>query len=201
MQEEVIYQLGIPEPLRGQAVDLYDNAFGAKFALAIPDIDKRRNLLADALVLDFAFAAIQNDQLVGLAGFQNEQGSLTKGINLERLLQHLGWLGGLRAMLVFSLYEREPETGELLMDGIAVNQAWRGQGIGGALLTNLKKYASEQGFENIRLDVIDTNSDAKRLYERQGFVAVHTEDFGFLREWLGFGSATRMRFALSRETP
>lgn len=31
------YQTGIPEELRGEVALLYDEAFGEKFALAVPD--------------------------------------------------------------------------------------------------------------------------------------------------------------------
>ena len=59
---------GIPEAMRHDAVALYDDAFGAKFAVAAPDETKRLSLLASSLNLSFAFAAISDDRLVGLAG-------------------------------------------------------------------------------------------------------------------------------------
>ena len=68
----------------------------------------------------------------------------------------------------------------------------RGRGIGTQLFERLRAYASEHGYASIRLDVIDTNPGARRLYERLGFEATKTERFGYLRWLLGFGAATTM---------
>ena len=75
------------------------------------------------------------------------------------------------------------------MDGISVSSDARGRGIGGRLLEEVESYAISHGFESIRLDVIDTNPDAKRLYERKGFSVTKSESFGWLRWLLGFGGS------------
>ena len=192
MSNEIHYQTGIPESLRDEAAKLYDEAFGAKFAVAVRNDEKRMLLLADSLILHFAVAAIENGILVGLAGFHTGEGSLTNGITMRRLVRHLGLLGGTRAALVFSLYDRKPQESELLMDGIAVKKDKRGMGIGTKLLDELKQYALENSYASIRLDVIDTNPAAKRFYKRHGFIPTHTEQFGYLRKFLGFGASTTM---------
>ena len=60
------------------------------------------------------------------------------------------------------------------------------------------EYAKENDYEKIRLDVIDTNPDARRLYERLGFVAERTNNFEGLRPVLGFGASTTMIYVLSQ---
>ena len=193
------FQFGMPESLRNKAAQLYDTAFGAKFSLAVRNRDKRLLLLSDALLLPFSVAAIAQGKLVGMAGFQTPRGALTKGMTLRKLFQHLGIPRGLWAAMVFSLYERQPQESELLMDGIAVKRHMRGKGIGTKLLDELKQYASENGYSRIRLDVIDTNPAARRLYERQGFIPARTEEFGYLRRFLGFGASTAMVFRVERK--
>ncbi len=185
-------QFGVPVQLRDAAAVLYDEAFGPKLALAIPDTARRQRLLSAALDLPFAVVALAGDELVGLAGFHNAEGSLTGGMTAGGLLRLLGFLGGARAVVVLSLYERQPEEGELLMDGIAVRSDQRGRGIGTMLLGALKQYAREEGYAQIRLDVIDTNTAARRLYEREGFVETDHEGFEYLRGVLGFGGSTTM---------
>lgn len=189
---EIHYQRGIPEPLRRQAAQLYEAAFGPKFAVAIPTQAARIDLLAQSMQLDFAFGAIRGDQLVGLAGFHSEDGSLTGGMGYGQLIASLGLFRGNWAALVFSLYERRTTPGQLLMDGISVHPEMRGQGIGGRLLAELFAFAAQAGYATIRLDVIDTNPGARRLYERKGFVATKTDEFGYLRWLLGFGASTTM---------
>lgn len=188
----MIYQHGIPAHFRAQAASLYDSAFGAKLAVAIPQEALRIPLLADSLDLDFAFAAIAEEKLIGLAGYKTAAGSLTGGLTYAQLIRRLGWLRGNRAAIVLGLYERSMKAGELLMDGIVVDAAWRGRGVGTGLLSEIVRFATEQGYDSVRLDVIDTNPGARRLYERRDFVATKTESFGYLRWLLGFGASTTL---------
>jgi len=178
--------------MRDDAAALYDDAFGPKFAVAAPDAAKRLSLLSSSLNLSFAFAAIAEDRLVGLAGYKTNAGSFTDGIALGTLTKHLGGLRGIWAACVFSLYERSLKSGELLMDGIVADASARGNGIGTMLLESLVSFARESGYDSVRLDVIDTNPDARRMYERNAFIATSTENFGYLRWFLGFGSSTTL---------
>lgn len=189
---------GIPESMRAEAVSLYEEAFGPKFAVAIPDTQRRLELLAASLNLDFALAALSDGKLVGLAGYSTESGSLTDGITFTRLLKMLGLIRGLWAALIFSLYERKQDPHVLLMDGIVVAEAKRGSGIGTKLLDELNTFAKQNEFDSIRLDVIDTNLSARRMYERNGFVVTKTEHFGYLRWLLGFGASTTLVCTLGR---
>lgn len=184
--------IGIPEAHRAAAALLYDQAFGQKLALAIPDASKRVALFEQHFQLNHALAAIENDKLLGLAGFSTSAGSLTRGIDYSGLQSELGVVGGTRAAFVLALYERKAEVGELLMDGISVSSDCRGLGVGTRLLSQLMEHAATSGYTTIRLDVIDTNPKAKRLYERVGFVSTKTEEFEFLRGILGFGASTTM---------
>jgi len=178
--------------MRDDAAALYDDAFGPKFAVAAPDAAKRLSLLSSSLNLSFAFAAIAEDRLVGLAGYKTNAGSFTDGIALGTLTKHLGGLRGIWAACVFSLYERSLKSGELLMDGIVADASARGNGIGTMLLESLVSFARESGYDSVRLDVSDTNPDARRMYERNAFIATSTENFGYLRWFLGFGSSTTL---------
>ena len=183
---------GTPERFRDEAALLYDAAFGAKFAVAIPSRERRLRLVAETFQLEHSIAAVCDDRLVGIAGYSGSDGSLTGGIEYDVLLKQLGFFGGHRATLIFALYERKSRSGELLMDGISVHPDARGQGVGSRLLEAVAEHAAENGFDRIRLDVIDTNPRARQLYERRGFAAIRTEHFGYLRWLLGFGASTTM---------
>jgi ribosomal protein S18 acetylase RimI-like enzyme len=88
--------------------------------------------------------------------------------------------------------ERDVEPETLLMDGIFVAEQGRGKGVGTALLRGVKSIAHARGCRQVRLDVIDTNPHARRLYEREGFCEVHIRRTGPLRLLYGFRSATTM---------
>lgn len=196
----VHYQLGLPDDQRANAARLYDEAFGAKLSRAVTNQTQRLALLASALVNDHAFCALLNGEVIGLAGFHTAEGNLTGGLTYRDLLSQLGLLRGNRAALILSLYERSPKPGELLMDGIAVRHDMRGRGIGTALLDALTTYAIQQTYQTIRLDVIDTNPGARRLYDRYGFQAVATARFEYLRGLIGFGAVTTMEFRPANRT-
>jgi ribosomal protein S18 acetylase RimI-like enzyme len=108
----------------------------------------------------------------------------------------LGFFKGNWAAIIFSMYDRKPKTGELLMDGIAVHADSRGKGIGSQLLEEITRYAQDNDFNSVRLDVIDTNLQAKKLYERKGFKTVNTDNFPYLRWLLGFSGSTTMKLSL-----
>lgn len=197
---EIEYVRGIPEPLRDDAARLYDEAFGGKLALAIPARDARIELIARSFLPEYGIAAIEGDALVGLVGFHTAEGSLTGGMDFRGCVAMLGPMRGMRAALVFSFYERAPKPGQLLLDGIAVRASARGRGVGTRLLAALYDIALSEGYNELRLDVIDTNPAARRLYERNGFIATETARFNYLRWLLGFGASTTMVRRVSRPT-
>ncbi|MER7701811.1 GNAT family N-acetyltransferase [Kitasatospora sp. NPDC097605] len=108
------------------------------------------------------------------------------------MLAAYGPFRGLPRLAVLALFERRPEPGELVMDGIAVDARRRGLGTGGRLLTEIAAVAAEHGCHRVRLDVIDVNPRARALYERHGFTAARTERTPYLRTLLGFGAVTTM---------
>jgi ribosomal protein S18 acetylase RimI-like enzyme len=194
--DDINYYIGLPERYRDSAVDLYDEAFGQKFAVAIPSRGKRIIFLRKCFKLDYVIGAIYDDKLIGIAGFQTPEGSLTGGITYRELLSQLGFIKGNWAAIIFALYERKAVFKELIMDGIAVHSDARGKGVGSYLLKEAAKYAKDHQFNTVRLDVIDINTKAKILYERMGFKSVKTESYPYLKWLLGFSSSTTMELSV-----
>ena len=194
--EDITYQVGLPEEYRKAAVDLYEEAFGQKFAVAIPSKEKRILFLKKCFILEYVIGAVYKGKLIGIAGFKTPKGSLTGGITYSELLSQLGVIKGNWAAVIFDLYERKPAFKELIMDGIAVHSDARGKGVGSHLLTEIAKYAKEHEFNKVRLDVIDINSKAKILYERMGFKSVKTESYPYLKWLLGFSGSTTMELSV-----
>ena len=198
-ESEIIYQTGLPEQLRSDAASLYDEAFGKKFSVAVRNNKNRLLLLNNCLMPEYAIVALSENKLIGIAGFHIPGGSFTGGTTYSELLSQLGFIKGNWAALIFSLYERNPEPGELVMDGIAVHTDSRGKGVGSRLLEEIACYARDQEFKRVRLDVIDVNPKAKKLYERKGFKKAKTEYFPYLRWLLGFGGSTTMELNLEEK--
>lgn len=196
--EPPCYRLGLPEANRGEAAALYEAAFGPKFGAAIPAREARLAIIRESLVPARAMCALRDSRLVGIAGFHHDGLSLTGGLTMRRLRRRLGLLRALKAALLLGLMERAPRPGELLMDGIAVDPDHRGQGTGTGLLEALRDFARRNGYERIRLDVIDTNPRARALYRRMGFLPGRHRTYGYLEPILGFGGSTEMILPLPR---
>ncbi|MFI9150466.1 GNAT family N-acetyltransferase [Streptomyces sp. NPDC053367] len=181
----------VPEGSEEQVAALYWEAFGRKLAPALGPPETGRAFIAAHLHHDRGIVAMCGGRVVGAAGHQLGGRALTGG-GVKEVLSTYGLLRGLPRLAVLALFERSPAAGELVMDGIAVDAAHRGRGIGSLLLEETAAVAAEHGCRRVRLDVIDTNPRARALYERHGFTARRTEQTPYLRRLLGFGAVTTM---------
>ena len=190
----------IPEGHRTEAARLFWEAFSAKLTrlLGLPETAIR--FITRVLDPNHGIAAVDGDRLLGIAGYKTDKGALVGG-ELSDLSAIYGPFGGLWRGLPLALLERPTAPDTLLMDGIAVTEAARGQGIGARLLDAIKDRAAALHKSQIRLDVIDKNPRARALYERQGFVAGETQSLGPFAVLFGFRHATTMTFTLGPKGP
>jgi ribosomal protein S18 acetylase RimI-like enzyme len=71
------------------------------------------------------------------------------------------------ARRLFAFMDRVPE-GDWYLQGVAVDEAFRGEGIGSRLLDHAEEVAATAGARRFVLDVAVENDAARRLYERRG---------------------------------
>ncbi len=193
---EITITIGVPEVFRKKAVFLYEEAFYEKLSIAVKNKKHRLELFEKCFDLSYGIAAIYNNQLVGIAGFSIENNSLTSKLKHSDLIKYLGYLKGNWAAIIFRLYERKASKNQILMDGISVDKNYRGQGIGEKLLKELISYAKANHYQSIRLDVIDRNQRAKKLYERVGFVVIREENYPYLKWLLGFSGSEELIYKI-----
>lgn len=197
MQAEPEILFGVPSPLRQQATALYCEALQAKLRPFLGPVDRATAFLAGCLRPDRAFVAVERETVLGIAGFQHNGDGLFD-VSFREIWRAYGWSSLPRALGLASLSRRERRD-TLLMDGIAVTASARGRGIGSTLLNAVAGHALALGKRYVRLDVIDTNPRARRLYERRGFVAEQTSGIGPFRLIFPFKASTRMRKRLTPE--
>ncbi|MEU1230564.1 GNAT family N-acetyltransferase [Streptomyces sp. NPDC005828] len=197
MEAATVIRRGVPRGAEERVAELYWEAFGRKLGAALGPAERGRAFIARHLHHDRAAVALApgGGQVVGVAGYRLGGRGLTGG-GVRDVLSGYGLFRGLPRLAVLALLERTPEPQELVMDGIAVDPAHRGTGIGGRLLTEITAVAAEHGRSRVRLDVIDVNPRARALYERYGFTAVRTEQTPYLRNLMGFGAVTTMHLAV-----
>lgn len=68
-----------------------------------------------------------------------------------------------------SIEEHHEDTDFLYLDDFSITAAWRGLGIGHAMLAEALRYARGKNISSIVLHVEKRNSAARRLYEETGF--------------------------------
>ncbi|MFC9585340.1 GNAT family N-acetyltransferase [Streptomyces yangpuensis] len=198
MGTAVLIGRGVPRGAEERVAELYWEAFGRKLGAALGPPEQGRAFIAGHLHHDRAAVALgpAGDRVVGVAGYRLGGRALTGG-GVRDVLSAYGFFRGLPRLAALALLERTPAPGELVMDGIAVDPAHRGAGIGSLLLTEIAAVAAEHGCSRVRLDVIDVNPRARALYERHGFRAVRTEQTPYLERLMGFGAVTTMHRAVT----
>ena len=64
------------------------------------------------------------------------------------------------------------EAGQGFIPNLAVDQVWRGNGIGRNLIQRAMAYFREQGVAQVRIETLDQNDVGQKLYPSLGFVEV-----------------------------
>lgn len=188
--------LGVPPSQRRAAAEIYWLAFQRKLTPILGSAQQAVNLLHDALNLGQAFVATDRGRLLGLIGFHHD-GKALVDVQFGMLVRTFGILQASWRAALGLLLAREPQTGELLLDGIAVHADARGRGVGTRLFESIFTFATEHGYDTIRLDVVNSNPRARQLYERLGFVPTSTHAVPLMRPF-GFTAVTQMRYTLRR---
>lgn len=183
---------GLHPHLRADAARLYWEAFGGKLGRVLGPDDRAMAFFHRVIRADHCLTALDDaGTLIGLAGFKTPNGSFAGGGWGDMTAVYGAWGGRWRGGVLWAL-NRDLDNDRFLVDGICVARGQRGRGVGTMLLAALCAEAIKRGYPSIRLDVIDANWRARALYERQGFVATHTESIGPLRHLFGFASSTTM---------
>ena len=185
-------QTGLPEHLRPDAARLYWQAFGGKLGLVMGPEPRALRFLVRVMRADPVVAALgPGGELLGIAGFKTPNASFASGkpADLTAIYGTFGaaWRGWLLGMLSDGV-----DNDRFLLDGLCVDAAARGLGLGSDLLRAICTLAQDRGYKAVRLEVIDTNLRAIALYNRLGFAITKRQSIGPLRLIFGFSAALTM---------
>jgi GNAT superfamily N-acetyltransferase len=187
--------IGLPEEYLKEASELFYDSFQQKFYPIINTRERGIPFLQKQLNPKGTMVAFNGKQLLGIAGLQYE-GYHFFSPSLSDLASKLGWLRGILKIIRMRMFNSPDRKGELYLKAVMVHSSMQGRGVGTHLLTGVSDFAWAHDFSTIRLDVVDTNPDARRFYEQNGFVATKIRrcplPFQFLCRAMGFSSAITM---------
>jgi ribosomal protein S18 acetylase RimI-like enzyme len=183
----------LPQGLITKAAELYAEAFTNKAFMIVGPKNLFEALLRTSLDPHYALGVLdEKDNLLGVAGFKVNGNSF---VNIDKFFfeGHFHKVSAhFRFYITVALFNRFEKTGQLLMDGIAVDSKARGGGVGTVLLNGVIDKARELQMKQVRLDVIDENPNAKRLYERLGFKTIRHIRLPFLKKYFGLSGVSTM---------
>jgi len=187
--------IGLPEEYLREAAEIFYDSFQQKFYPIMNSREQGVSFLQKHLNPKGTMVALNGTQLLGIAGLQYE-GCHFFSPSLFDSAHEFGWLRGILKIIRMRMFNSPDRKGELYLKAIIVHSSMQGRGIGTHLLTGVSDFAWAHDFSTIRLDVVDTNHDARRFYEQHGFVATkirrHPLPFQFLCRPMGFSSAITM---------
>ena len=192
MSQPLTIQHGFTDDQRQAVAEVIHEGFKRKLAPLLGDRGHTLALLAAGLRPEGVLLAAQDGRVLGVAGLKYGREGFMEPVMADFVRVYGPLLAPLRRWLFEFMESPEPED-FVYVDAMAVRAGWRGRGIGARLLEATFDFARERGYPQVVLDVVDTNPDARRLYERMGFTPVRVERFPVMGLFLGFRSATVMK--------
>ena len=192
-------EVKIVERLDEQYVDdalrvVYD-AFAKKFRIGFRHADDLRRLFRDSVDRTSCLSALVDGQFAGLLTMRST-GQEFYHLNVGTLFARFSPLRAIRMLLNLLLLADGIQADELMVETLAVDPAYRGMGIGTALLRKAEARARSMGKRTMSLGVIAENEGAIRLYERLGYRRTHTWDGYLVRLATGSAAVHRMEKAV-----
>ncbi|MQY62377.1 GNAT family N-acetyltransferase [archaeon] len=189
-------RFGVPKNQRYRVAKIFYETFEGTISKNFGNKNKFLLFTSKCLRDDRILVAFKDGLAVGFAGLQYDKKSFIDA-NLRQTLKIFG-LGALRVALFGRMFFfNKAAKNEILIDSIAVSANEQGKGIGSKLLQSTIDHAQSKGFSQIKLEVIETNQNARRLYERVGFKEAKVQKIPYpFSRLLGFGSVTEMVYRL-----
>ena len=173
---------GLPQEHVDDALRVTYHAFSRKFRIGFRDSEDLVQLFRASADRESCLTATVDGHLSGLLTTLTLDGGFYQ-VKTSSIYSMFGPLQATQilftlTLLSFSIGESMPRD-EFKVDTIAVDPAFRGLGIGSALMRKAEEKAQSLGMTKMSLEVLGDNLGAIRLYERLGYRITHTTK-GFL---------------------
>ncbi|MDD1774854.1 MAG: GNAT family N-acetyltransferase [Methanobacterium sp.] len=164
---------------------IFNFLYGNK-ANAAKILEKLVSLGGNNLGHENIYVVTQNEMVIGVLLYFG--GNHHKFGELKFLFKNLNPVDAFRFLLIDlkdSLILSHLNKCDFYLAGVAVDEEFRGQGVGSLLLEEGVNMARKRGCERVVLDVALDNPGAKRLYERIGFKVFNKRSYPWFRGKVG----------------
>lgn len=196
---KIVVQKGIGNEHRAALAEIFYDAFGRKLQPALGKRETALQILQEDIKPENVVVALdESGEILGLVVLKHKGSPPFFDLRFSTLKKHYGFFGAVYRVLV-ALILHTPEIAndkELMIESIAVAPKSRGLGIGTTLLNYVKELGRTAGYKIIKLQVIDVNVAARKLYEREGYEVTKKHYFGIFTKGMGFTSAETMELRL-----
>lgn len=194
---EIVTGSSLRETQKQKVAEIFYDSFIKKFSrlwLFANSAQQGVQCLRQCINYESGLYAVNNGTVLGFVGLEWGKGNYTdlKFNSLNKVFGFSGAIWRYLAYKIFRLFHHHVNENGVHIDPIAVSQEARGKGIGSMLLNASFEYAKAMGKRKIVLEVVDTNPDAQKLYERTGFVVTKKEHLAMLTSKAGFTEVIHM---------
>jgi predicted N-acetyltransferase YhbS len=159
-----------------RAAQLYFDAFRRQISPILGAEAHAIAFLRQAINPQNALTALHDGKMIGLAGLQYGSQQFLQ-LPLPLFTRNFGWLLGRMRFQQAVLFEQPLQAGQLQIDSLAVDPTMRGQGVGTWLINAVVEFASQKGFEAVRIQAPNTAPAFYHLCRRLGFNEVETQSW------------------------
>lgn len=159
---------GVAADRLDEAFRIAYDAFADKFRIGFRSADDLARLFGDAVDASACISAVADGRLAGVLFLHTTERQFFR-LRPCAPFTRFSPIRALRILLNLLLLHEEARAGVFTVDALAAHPAFRGQGVGTALLTRAEETARAQGKRTMALGVLGDNEGAIRLYERFGY--------------------------------
>jgi ribosomal protein S18 acetylase RimI-like enzyme len=160
---------GCGESVRREAALVFVDGFYRELSFLSPDRDRLADAFAPMINPDAFWLAVRNGAVVGILACSDRTKQAIR-LDRERMRKSFGLL---KSSIAYRVMKGEFVKGKWYPEGtgyiecVATSSAARRQGVASALLRFVLQHAP---YRRYALDLMDTNTEARRLYDKMGFV-------------------------------
>ncbi len=180
----MIYNFFLPKEMHSKAVEIFSQAFQNKYGTIFKTENEFKKFISILILQKKMIYAYKDGILYGLLIYSSKESKTHT--TPKNMIQTFGFFRGMKRFVKLAPFHEKIHKGEMHLDFMCVSEEARGRGIGTLLMQEAIEIAQREKYKELTLAVIDTNEQAKKLYETLGFKTlkkVETTPLNKLYHW------------------